>query len=59
MHIEPKQFRIQDEGEIDLEALPTKVEPFYESKEDFSEILTQHISALSSDFRGGSTATDG
>jgi PPK2 family polyphosphate:nucleotide phosphotransferase len=47
MNIEPKQFRIQEEGKVDLEAMPTRVEPFFKSKKDFAEILAQHIGALS------------
>ena len=47
MHIEPKQFRIHEEAKVDLEALPTRVEPFFESKDDFAEVLAEHISALS------------
>ena len=47
MKIEPKQFRIKEEGKVDLEALPTRVEPFFASKEDFAEMLAQHLAALS------------
>ena len=47
MSIHTKPFRIHEGAQVDLGALPTRVDPFFDSKEDFGAILDRHILALS------------
>ncbi len=47
MKIVPKQFRIREGEKVKLKQWPTKVKPFYQSKEDYQKILAGHIKELS------------
>jgi PPK2 family polyphosphate:nucleotide phosphotransferase len=47
MKIIPKQFRVREGEKVRLKDWPTKVKPFYQSKEDYQKILAGHIKELS------------
>jgi PPK2 family polyphosphate:nucleotide phosphotransferase len=46
MKITPKQFRVGEGDAVKLKQWPTKVRPFYQSKEDYQKILAGHIQEL-------------
>jgi len=48
MKIHSKNFRVREGDEIDLEKWPTLVEPVYESKERYKNLLEEHVAQLSS-----------
>jgi len=45
--IHSKYFRVQDGDEVDLRKWPTDVEPVYRSKEQYHELLAEHVAKLS------------
>ncbi|MGD0744622.1 MAG: polyphosphate kinase 2 family protein, partial [Verrucomicrobiota bacterium] len=47
MKITSKQFRVGEGCAVKLKQWPTKIRPFYESKEDYQKILAEHIKELS------------
>jgi PPK2 family polyphosphate:nucleotide phosphotransferase len=47
MKIEPKKFRVREGETVKLKKWPTKIKPFYKSKEDYKAILETHIRGLS------------
>src|SRR5579862_8361538 len=47
MKINSKDFRVREADEVDLRKWPTKVEPVYQSKEDYQELLAEHVEQLS------------
>jgi PPK2 family polyphosphate:nucleotide phosphotransferase len=47
MKIDSDQFRVQPDTNIRLSKTPTKIEPFYKSKEKYREHLKKHVSELS------------
>jgi PPK2 family polyphosphate:nucleotide phosphotransferase len=47
MKIESKQFRVCEGEKVKLKKWPTKIKPFYKSKEDYKTILETHIQELS------------
>jgi PPK2 family polyphosphate:nucleotide phosphotransferase len=47
MKVTPKQFRVREGEKVKLKRWPTKVKPFYQSKEDYQKILAGHIKELS------------
>ncbi len=47
MKIDPDDFRIREGKKVHLEKWPTRVKPFYESKEHYQRLLTEQIEALS------------
>ncbi|TAM79094.1 MAG: polyphosphate kinase 2 family protein [Acidobacteria bacterium] len=47
MKIHVKQFRVREGEKVKLKNWPTKVHPFYESKEHYKEVLSDHIQCLS------------
>src|SRR5258706_6857983 len=47
MEIDPKRFRAGERAKIKLSDWPTKVKPFYKSKDDYKEILEKHTKKLS------------
>jgi len=47
MKIDIKPFRVREGRKVDLKHWPTKVKPFYKSKEDYETILAKHIEQLS------------
>ena len=48
MKIVSKDFRVREGHEVDLETWPTKVDPAYNSKEQYQEALAEHVARLSS-----------
>jgi polyphosphate kinase 2 (PPK2 family) len=48
MRISSKDFRVREGDEVDLKKWPTKAEPVYKSKEQYQELLKEHVAKLSS-----------
>ena len=48
MKIDSKDFRVREEDGVDLKKWPTKVDPVYKSKEEYQELLREHVAQLSS-----------
>jgi PPK2 family polyphosphate:nucleotide phosphotransferase len=48
MKISSNDFRVREGDEVDLKKWPTKVEPVYKSKEQYQELLQEHVAQLSS-----------
>ena len=48
MKIHSKDFRVREGDEVYLKKWPTKVDPVYKSKEQYQELLEQHVAQLSS-----------
>ncbi len=48
MKINSKDFRVKAGDEVDLKKWPTKVEPVYQSKEQYQKFLEEHVAKLSS-----------
>ena len=47
MKIHSKDFRVHEGDDIDLKKWPTKVDAVYKSKEQYQELLTDHVVCLS------------
>ena len=47
MKIDSKDFRVRDGDEVILRKWPTKVDPVYKSKDQYRELLQDHITTLS------------
>jgi PPK2 family polyphosphate:nucleotide phosphotransferase len=47
MKINPKDFRVREGDEVDLDKWPTKVDPVYKSKEQYEKLLEEHVAQLS------------
>jgi PPK2 family polyphosphate:nucleotide phosphotransferase len=48
MKINSKDFRVREGDEVNLRKWPTNVEPVYKSKEQYQELLEEHVARLSS-----------
>jgi PPK2 family polyphosphate:nucleotide phosphotransferase len=48
MKIHSRKFRVREGDEINLDKWPTLVEPVYESKEQYRNLLEEHVAQLSS-----------
>ena len=48
MNIKAKDFRVQEGGKINLKKWPTLVKPVYTTKEEYQELLQEHVDELSS-----------
>lgn len=48
MKIRPKIFRVREGENVDLKQWPTKISPFYRSKDHYKAILDAHVGQLSS-----------
>jgi PPK2 family polyphosphate:nucleotide phosphotransferase len=48
MRISSKDFRVPEGDEVNLKKWPTKVDPVYKSKEQYQELLREHVVQLSS-----------
>ncbi|HKO07759.1 MAG TPA: ADP-polyphosphate phosphotransferase [Alphaproteobacteria bacterium] len=48
MKINSKDFRVREGDEVNLEKWPTTVDPAYKSKEQYQELLREHVAQLSS-----------
>ncbi|HTA95301.1 MAG TPA: polyphosphate kinase 2 family protein, partial [Verrucomicrobiae bacterium] len=46
MKINPDNFRVHADEKMNLKKRPTRVKPFYKSKEHYKEILAEHIEKL-------------
>jgi PPK2 family polyphosphate:nucleotide phosphotransferase len=46
MKIKPEDFRVKADENVELKKWPTRVKPFYKSKEHYKEILAEHIEKL-------------
>lgn len=46
MHIKPKAFRVSPDETLDLDRRPTRVEPCYDSKKAYRNILADHVQRL-------------
>ncbi len=47
MKIKSDQFRVAEGKDVQLKKWPTRVKPFYKSREHYQEILEAHVSAMS------------
>ncbi len=47
MKIQSKDFRVHEGDDVDLKKWPTKVDPVYKSKEQYQELLADHVAGLS------------
>ena len=47
MKINSKHFRVRAGEKVDLKQWPTRIKPFYKSKEHYKKILAQHVAELS------------
>ena len=47
MNIELKEFRVREGHKVRLEAWPTRVKPFYQSKKGYEQLLAAHVGELS------------
>jgi PPK2 family polyphosphate:nucleotide phosphotransferase len=47
MKVKSKDFRVAAAGEVDLEKWPTAINPVYKSKENYQELLQDHVAQLS------------
>jgi PPK2 family polyphosphate:nucleotide phosphotransferase len=47
MKIDSKDFRVKEDEKVKLKKWPTLVEPYYQSKEQYQEILSEHTQKLS------------
>ena len=43
-----KDFRVEPRGEVELRKWPTRIKPLYASQQHYQELLSQHVSELSS-----------
>lgn len=48
MKIKSDNYRVKPDDKVDLADWPTRVEPVFESKQQYQEILTEHVHSLSS-----------
>jgi PPK2 family polyphosphate:nucleotide phosphotransferase len=48
MKIHPRQFRVTEGDEVNLKKWPTRVNPVYKSKDQYKELLDDHVVQLSS-----------
>ena len=48
MKIHSKDFRVVEGSEVNLKKWPTKVDPVYKSKDQYKELLEDHVARLSS-----------
>jgi PPK2 family polyphosphate:nucleotide phosphotransferase len=47
MKIKPKDFRVREGDDVDLKKWPTLIDPVYKSKEQYAELLKEHVEQLS------------
>ncbi len=47
MKIQTKNFRVTENGKVDLKKWPTKVDPVYKSKHQYKKLLEDHVDKLS------------
>jgi PPK2 family polyphosphate:nucleotide phosphotransferase len=47
MKIDTNDFRVREGGKVDVEKRPTDIDPVYKSKEQYKQLLAEHVEALS------------
>lgn len=47
MKFDSKDFRVQEDEKVKLKKWPTRIKPYFETKEDYQNILAKHVSELS------------
>jgi PPK2 family polyphosphate:nucleotide phosphotransferase len=47
MSINTKKFVVREDSRVDLKKWPTRVEPFYQSDDDYKKLLKEHVDKLS------------
>ena len=47
MHINSNDFRVPERTEVNLKKWPTRIDPVYESSEEYQELLRKHVQSLS------------
>jgi PPK2 family polyphosphate:nucleotide phosphotransferase len=47
MHIKSSDFRVREGDEVDLKKWPTRGDPVYKTNEQYQELLSKHVKALS------------
>jgi PPK2 family polyphosphate:nucleotide phosphotransferase len=47
MKIKSKTFRVEEGDEVDLKKWPTRVDPVYDSKQHYGEMLAEHVARMS------------
>ena len=47
MKINSREFRVREGDEVDLKKWPTTVDPVYKSKQQYQELLSEHVARLS------------
>jgi PPK2 family polyphosphate:nucleotide phosphotransferase len=47
MHIKSSDFRVREAAQVDLKKWPTRVDPVYKTDEQYQELLSRHVKALS------------
>ena len=47
MKINSEDFRVREDGKVDLQEWPTQVKPFYKSSKQFKQILQQRVKEMS------------
>ncbi len=48
MKINPHDYQVEEDREVNLKKWPTNVDPVYKSKKQYHELLEQHVAELSS-----------
>ena len=48
MHIHSADFRVREAAAVDLKKWPTRIAPVYQGDEDYRNLLSKHVKALSS-----------
>ena len=46
MPIRPRDYRVDEDAKVRLKRWPTRVEPYYRSKEEYEKLLAEHIEEL-------------
>jgi hypothetical protein len=44
--IDMKQFRVKEGAKIDLADWPTRIDPVYDSKDHYRELIADHVARL-------------
>jgi len=47
MKIDSKQFRVAEKENVRLDGRPTGLKPLYDSKEEYRDVLAEHVRELS------------
>ena len=47
MRIKSNEFRVREGAKVNLKEWPTRVDPVYATKEEYQDLLSTHVKALS------------